>query len=541
MKYSMRFLIIYFIPICILYACEKKEVPTVVTTGVIEITTSSALGGGNITSDGNSAIIARGVCYGTESNPTLNNNKTSDGTGTGVFVSTFSGLSVATVYHVRAYATNEEGTGYGTDISFTTSGALPVATTLTTTDITTTSATLNGTVNANYLSTVVTFEYGATTDYGQTAIAAQSPLTGNTDTNVSVSILNIYPGTTYHFRVKAINDLGTTYSSDLLFVTLVDLPTITTNSITEKSASSAVCGGVITSDGGGYIFERGVCWNIIDNPTITDSKTDDGTGTDNFTSAITGLTPFTKYYVRAYAKNNAGTGYGSVNSFTTLGDITFNPSLTYGTVTDIDGNIYKTIVIGTQTWMAENLRTTKYSDGSPIPFINTESEWTALTTTSKALCWYNDNINLKYPYGAYYTWAAAMNDAISSNSNPSNVQGVCPTGWHLPSDNEWTTLTDYLGGADVAGGKLKETGTIYWQSPNTGATNESGYTALPGGHRNGDGTFGRLGTGGYWWSCTESIECTICAWYRPLIYDFSDVFRQYLYKLAGVSVRCIRD
>ena len=178
------------------------------------------------------------------------------------------------------------------------------------------------------------------------------------------------------------------------FVTLVDLPTITTNSITEKSASSAVCGGVITSDGGGYIFERGVCWNIIDNPTITDSKTDDGTGTDNFTSAITGLTPFTKYYVRAYAKNNAGTGYGSVNSFTTLGDITFNPSLTYGTVTDIDGNVYNTIVtIGTQTWMAENLKTTHYSDGTAIPLVTGNSNWDTLDYTSKAYCWYDDDSN----------------------------------------------------------------------------------------------------------------------------------------------------
>ena len=160
---------------------------------------------------------------------------------------------------------------------------------------------------------------------------------------------------------------------------------------------------------------------------------------------------------------------------------------------DGDGNLYATTTIGTQVWMAENLRTTKYADGTAIPLVNTNATWNALTATSKAYCWYNDDIGNKATYGALYTWAAAMNGAASSADNPSTIQGVCPTGWHLPSDEEWTELTYYLGGESVAGGKLKETGTTHWNSPNTGATNETGFTALPGGYRGIYGNFGNIG------------------------------------------------
>jgi uncharacterized protein (TIGR02145 family) len=128
------------------------------------------------------------------------------------------------------------------------------------------------------------------------------------------------------------------------------------------------------------------------------------------------------------------------------------------TVTDFDGNVYNTITIGSQVWMAENLKTTHYSDGTAIPLVTGNSNWDTLTATSKAYCWYNDDVINKATYGALYTWAAAMNGAASVTTNPSGVQGVCPTGWHLPSDAEWTQLTDYLGGTGVAGGKLKESG-----------------------------------------------------------------------------------
>jgi uncharacterized protein (TIGR02145 family) len=209
------------------------------------------------------------------------------------------------------------------------------------------------------------------------------------------------------------------------------------------------------------------------------------------------------------------------------------------TVTDFDGNVYNTITIGSQVWMAENLKTTHYSDGTAIPLVTGNSNWDTLTATSKAYCWYNDDVINKATYGALYTWAAAMNGAASVTTNPSGVQGVCPTGWHLPSDAEWTQLTDYLGGTGVAGGKLKESGTTHWTSPNTGATNETGFTALPGGYRNCDGTFYVIGDYGLWW-VSEELD-SYSAYYRDMYYDTSYVSRYGDYKEVGFSVRCLRD
>lgn len=210
-----------------------------------------------------------------------------------------------------------------------------------------------------------------------------------------------------------------------------------------------------------------------------------------------------------------------------------------GIVTDIEGNVHRTIKIGNQWWMAENLKTTKYATGTDIPLVTGTSNWDALTETSKAFCWYNDDINNKETYGALYTWAASMNGATSSTANPSGVQGVCPTGWHLPSDAEWTELTDFLGGETEAGGKLKETGTSHWTTPNTGATNETGFTALPGGDRYHDGTFYDVGNYAGWWSTTEFS--TTNAYYRSMFYDYSYVGRYTTRKEVGFSVRCVRD
>lgn len=209
------------------------------------------------------------------------------------------------------------------------------------------------------------------------------------------------------------------------------------------------------------------------------------------------------------------------------------------TVTDIDGNVYQTIRIGNQVWMKENLKTTHYSDSTAIPLVNNVTSWDALTTTSKAYCWYNDDIANKATYGALYTWTAAMNGSASTSANPSNVKGACPTGWHIPSNDEWTQLTTFLGGESAAGGKLKETDTTYWGTPNTGATNEVGFTALPDGGRFDDGTFASIENYGNWWSATEGS--TSNAWSRFMFHNLSNVERSNDYKALGFSVRCIED
>lgn len=313
------------------------------------------------------------------------------------------------------------------------------------------------------------------------------------------------------------------YGSQVSFTTSVQtqLPTLTTTAASAISTTSATSGGSISSDGGATVTARGVCWSTSQTPTTSNSKTTDGTETGSFTSSLTGLTPNTTYYVRSYATNSAGTAYGTQVSFTTssIGQL--------GTVTDTEGNIYKTISIGTQTWMAENLKTIKYNDGTAIPLVTDGAAWAALSTPG--YCWYNnDAATYKATYGALYNWYTV------------NTGKLCPTGWHVPSDSEWTILTTYLGGESVAGGKLKETGTSHWHNPNTSATNETGFTALPGGFRNLDGSFFyNVGDYGRWWSSSESS--TTYAWDRGMQYDNSNVWGFNNIKQYGFSVRCLRD
>ncbi len=202
-----------------------------------------------------------------------------------------------------------------------------------------------------------------------------------------------------------------------------------------------------------------------------------------------------------------------------------------------DGNIYNTIWIDNQLWMAENL---KYLPSVVGPATGSETDPYYYVYSYDGTVVADAKATLNYTtYGVLYNWAAAMNSEASSTTNPSGVQGVCPSGWHLPSDAEWTELTDYLGGAEVAGGKLKETGTTNWDSPNE-ATNESGFTALPGGARVGNtGIFWSSGSLGYWWSSKELS--TTYAWSRYVYFSNSDVSRDYRMKENGLSVRCVRD
>ena len=196
------------------------------------------------------------------------------------------------------------------------------------------------------------------------------------------------------------------------------------------------------------------------------------------------------------------------------------------TVTDIDGNIYHTVIIGTQVWMIENLRSTKYRNGDPISNLTDDSAWQR--PQSGAYCWYNNDESNKATYGALYNWYAIE-----------DTRNITPTGWHVPSDAEWTTLTTYLEGESVAGGKLKETGFTKWEDPNSGATNSTGFSALPGGLRNRHGVFEAVGYNGFWWS--SSAGDASYGWSRSLYYNGTYVFRSFYVKHQGFSIRCIRD
>jgi len=212
-------------------------------------------------------------------------------------------------------------------------------------------------------------------------------------------------------------------------------------------------------------------------------------------------------------------------------DPTPTPTPTPETVADIDGNVYRTITIGNQVWMAENLKTTKYNDGNSITLVTDGAVWSNLTTPG--YCWdNNDAATYKNTYGALYNWYAV------------NTGKLAPTGWHIPTDEEWTTLTTFLGGTSVAGGKMKSTGTIeagtgLWYFPNTGATNESGFTVVPAGGRFDAGAFFYIGFSGFWWSSSEYD--TTYAWLRYLNCRSSVVSRSSYYKYYGFSIRCLRD
>lgn len=390
--------------------------PSVVTMDITDITTVSAVIHGEVTSDGNGKVIERGVVIRATPDPTTADTKVTSGSGTGEFSVTLTNLSEATTYNIRTYAINSAGTAYGLNKAFNT--------------------------------------------------------------------------------------------------TLV--PTISTSAVTDITTTSATAGGNITSDGGAEVTVRGVCWDTKPNPTVLNPKTDDGTGTGSFTSSLTGLADGTIYYLRSYATNSAGTAYGSQVVFTTGSNA----------VTDADGNIYQTALYDGKVWMTENLRTDKYNNGDPIAEVTNRTDWSALTTGAFVI--YNNEVANGTTYAKLYNWYAATDS-----------RGICPVGWHVATDADWTDLVTYLGGEALAGGRMKTTGTTLWQAPNKGATNESGFNGLPGGGRSNTGTFGSVGFYGLWWS--SSALNNQFAYYRFLDYSTAAIGKSDSDKRFGYAVRCVRD
>ncbi|MBW6501118.1 MAG: hypothetical protein K0B05_06965 [Bacteroidales bacterium] len=408
--------------------------------------------------------------------------------------------------------------------------SVPVLTTAVITNITPTSATSGGTVSRDGGSYVT--ERGVCWSVSMNPTTASFKTTDGEGTGSFASdITGLKANTTYYVRAYAINETGTGYGQELSFKTNPAEPaTIITSSFKSITYTTAMSGGDITYDGGGAVTERGVCWSDTNQqPTINDNRTSDGEGSGHFNSIITGLEQGTLYFVRAYAINSAGVSYGEMISFRTYSinfDIIFHPGLVYGSIHDTEGNEYKTITIGTMTWMAENLRTTTANDGTPIESISGNSEWNALSTP--AFCWPQNDEVYKDLYGALYNWYAV------------NTGKLCPEGWHVPTDTEWTNLSTFLGDMGTAAGMLKETETIHWQVPNSGATNETGFTALPGGGRDiFIGGFYDPGYAGIWWSSAQNSDLE--AWSRLMYYNSARLFRNSYIKKNGYSVRCVKD
>jgi len=312
---------------------------------------------------------------------------------------------------------------------------------------------------------------------------------------------------------------------------------IRTDPVSDIGATAAVGGGTITDNGGSPVTERGLVWGISREPTLQNNRgmTLSGSGSGSFMASLTDLLPDATYHVRAFAVTEAGIAYGDPVSFNTP------PEAVYGMVRDIDGNEYRTIDIGNQVWMAENLRTSRYRNGEDITYVMSNSEWEGLNQEETgAWAFYNNHAGNE-PFGLLYNWYA-VND----------FRGICPTGWRVATDQDWQQLERYLGmnpneanatgwrgqNANV-GGKLKAEGTEFWRSPNTGATNESGFSALAGGYRFTSGSFSYLTFFGYWWTATEADANT--AWRRLLFNNRESINRMNYDKRYGFSVRCVQN
>ena len=323
------------------------------------------------------------------------------------------------------------------------------------------------------------------------------------------------------------------------------LPALVTLPVTDISSSLAKSGGDITDDGGSEIEGRGLVWGTLQNPSIDDHEgmTNDGRGSGEFISTMSGLASETTYYVRAYATNSAGTAYGNQEHFTTT---PFDPD--EGTVTDAEGNTYRTVVIGDQVWMAENLRTGFYRNGNPIEFPNDDNNaW--LSNTAGSYAWYDNDISNKNRYGALYNWHAV-----------NNPNGLCPPGWRVPADEDWDKLVNYLVDhyeevtTENIAGKLKSCRQV--NSPLGGdcdteshprwdhhtshyGSDDFGFSALPSGFRFSDGRYSNIGTYAGWWTSTRRVSNY--AWSREMYHFSSQLGRYSDYAPNGFSVRCMQD
>ncbi len=293
----------------------------------------------------------------------------------------------------------------------------------------------------------------------------------------------------------------------------IEVPVVKTVSYEIVTLKSVLLTGEVTNESGGAVTKRGFYWGTNPTPSLTDNSSENGYGPGVFTESVS-LIYGQEYFFRSYAVDANGTQFGNILSI----KVEIKPVT--GTMTDSrDGKTYATVKINNQTWMARNLAylpavspSSNGSESSPYYYVyNYEGSNVA---AAKAVANYDT-------YGVLYNWEAAK---IS-----------CPSGWHLPTDAEWTILTDYLASS---GGFMKEAGTTHWNSPNTDATNASGFTALPGGHRYYDGDFLSLGLGAFFWSSSENGSD---AWGRGLYYDGDGVYRHYYYRGSGFSVRCLQN
>jgi uncharacterized protein (TIGR02145 family) len=333
------------------------------------------------------------------------------------------------------------------------------------------------------------------------------------------------------------------YNSQLPTQTSLCLPSITTNVPTSIGIDSVIVGGNITNDGGSSIVLRGVCYSTTPNPNMGNMRTEDGSGVGSFSTILRNLNPSTTYYVRSYAKNTNGVVvYGDEVTFTTL-PLLGQPCPGTPTVTDIDGNVYNTVKIGNQCWTQSNLKVSRFRNGDSILTGFSNNDWYNLFYTP-AYSIYNNDAQNNLIFGKLYNHVSVRDS-----------REICPTGWHVPTDTEWNVLVKFLDSdadtscnncvqSPIAGGALKSTSIFPiqsgWMSPNTGATNSSGFFGTPGGMRDGHtGTFNDLGNVAFWWTSSSSHAGHPA---RVVLHNGANVNKGgNFHGLYGFSVRCLKD
>ena len=677
--------VVYNLPTKFVVRCvygAGVALPTVSTSEVDNITYTSATCGGNASINNGGTITAKGVCWSISHNPTTNDNHTSDGGGVGSFTSILTGLSSNHTYYVRAYVTNQYGTVYGEEVSFTTpfnadgdEFSCPGAISVTDQDgniyntvqiggqcwmrenlrvtqyadgtiieqgnsnsnttgywyypdnnidngqthgllynwsavmgtLSSSNATPSGVQGicpngwhvpsdaeweqlTDYVSSQSEYSCNNSSIYIAKALAttmgwensSSACCVGYNQTNNNATGFSALPagdnwnhelGYTSYFWSTTEQNSSNAYNRYLSYSDkevyrnniykergysvrcirnegqTLYFPTITIDSVTNITANTATCGSNVSATDGVEVTTRGVCWSTNHYPTTTDSHTIDGSDTGSFSSILTGLISSYTYYVRAYATNQYGTIYGNEVSFTTP----VNPNgdelscLGAHTLTDGDGNMYNTVQIGGQCWMRENLRSTQYADGTAI------EQGDEYSYTMGYWKYPNNDTNYNKPYGLLYNWPAIMHGAASTNATPSGVQGICPNGWHVPSNAEWTQLTDYVNSQneylcdnnDMYIAKALAS-TMGWNDSYSYCTpsylpsdnNVTGFGILPAGYYAYGTTYG-FGNNANLWSATEQYD--LYAYYLSLDGTSNEVHQYLNSKNCGQSVRCLKD
>ena len=492
------------------------DIPELSTSSVLDIEEDKVACGGENIFDGGSEILSKGLCWSVHSNPTIQDNFELCGEGDSDFVCDILNLNSNTTYYIRAFATNEEGTGYGNELSFKTLTGTPTIETLQIVSLEAFDVRLEGNIinDGGFLITERGVCWGK---FPNPTLSGNKVINGNGIGLFSIEISNLDPNSLYYARAYAINSQGVFFGDEISFTTKKSIPIVETKPIEGIAPKSAISGGVVVNDGGADILSRGICWSQTPNPTVSDNNAPNSFGTNNYISVLSGLVPSTTYYARAFATNSEGVGYGEQLMFQTVSSQIvsnpyLNPNLTYGEVSDIDGNVYPTIQIGSYIWMAENLKTTRYNDGSEILYIH-------------LLDYDNDSIN-GIIYGKLYSQSAV------------NSGKLCPTGWRIPTTEEWDYLSRNFDGFKSTG--IADSGTGLWNSPNIGGTNETGFTGLPGGLH---GTiFYNIGDQGSWWSSTQTSSSST----KNDRFSLSKNLEYFIKSSGGnifheASCRCIKD